>query len=412
MMIASAFRVQRVIRVVGRRWYNNANSPPWNEVGRTPIRRVETSLGHPMQPLKSIKHLRVKVANTGGNKVDNPLLAPDLHDGDVLHTYRNHVQLPFSFGDRLVSRLWLRDTCPCPRCRRQDTLQRDFDLFAHDLLPESTFVLREKGLEVTWGSDHIGFYPWEWLYKYYDAGTLKKKGLDHPGSVLPTLWRANVIKDNPPSVEYDEVMESDKGVGTWTYRIRKYGFCFVENVPVCPHKTQELLERISFVRPTHYGGFYDFTSDLTMKDTAYTNEAIGPHTDTTYFTDPAGLQMFHLLSHEDGTGGETLLVDGFGAVHNLPKKDYDVLARYNISWHASGNDGINIIPSRNFPVITNSGPMFPPLQIRWNNADRRAVEPSIFEPWVRSAKAFSKIVNSPENQYWVKLQPGRALREC
>lgn len=34
------------------------------------------------------------------------------------------------------------------------------------------------------------------------------------------------------------------------------------------------------------GGFYDFTSDLSSKDTAYTSESLEPHTDTTYFTDP------------------------------------------------------------------------------------------------------------------------------
>ena len=42
------------------------------------------------------------------------------------------------------------------------------------------------------------------------------------------------------------------------------------------------------------GGFWDFTSDLSRKDTAYTTLALGVHTDTTYFSNPAGLQLFHL----------------------------------------------------------------------------------------------------------------------
>lgn len=33
----------------------------------------------------------------------------------------------------------------------------------------------------------------------------------------------------------------------------EYGFCFVDGCPVSPDKTQELLERIAFVRVTHYG---------------------------------------------------------------------------------------------------------------------------------------------------------------
>lgn len=37
---------------------------------------------------------------------------------------------------------------------------------------------------------------------------------------------------------------------------REYGFCFVDGCPVSPQKTQELLERIAFIRITHYGGFF------------------------------------------------------------------------------------------------------------------------------------------------------------
>jgi hypothetical protein len=33
----------------------------------------------------------------------------------------------------------------------------------------------------------------------------------------------------------------------------EYGFCFVDGCPVSPEKTRELLERIAFIRITHYG---------------------------------------------------------------------------------------------------------------------------------------------------------------
>lgn len=77
-------------------------------------------------------------------------------------------------------------------------------------------------------------------------------------------------------------------------------------MPATPEATRELLEQIGPIRNTHYGtfpyicclvtkrptltmrkgGFYDFTSDLSSKDTAYTSESLEPHTDTTYFTEP------------------------------------------------------------------------------------------------------------------------------
>lgn len=72
-------------------------------------------------------------------------------------------------------------------------------------------------------------------------------------------------------------------------------------MPPTPEATEALIQQIGPIRNTHYGlfdlvvislaltaagAFYDFTNDLSSKDTAYTAEALEPHTDTTYFTEP------------------------------------------------------------------------------------------------------------------------------
>jgi trimethyllysine dioxygenase len=170
------------------------------------------------------------------------------------------------------------------------------------------------------------------------------------------------------------------------------------------------------------GGFYDFTSDLTMKDTAYTSLALGAHTDTTYFTDPAGLQMFHLLSHTHGEGGKSLLVDGFNAARTLKarsKSAYDWLCKTPIPWHASGNEGITITPGKKFPVLSfadhfNEDPDPRLLQVRWNNDDRGVVglrerDGMGAEKWYVAARLWSDILNMEKMQYWAQLEPGRPL---
>lgn len=159
-----------------------------------------------------------------------------------------------------------------------------------------------------------------------------------------------------------------------------------------------------------------------MKDTAYTDLALSPHTDTTYFTDPAGLQMFHLLSHTEGSGGETVLIDGFNAANRLLKespRDYKILATTPVVWHASGNPGITITPSRRFPVLNlkvEDGPdtIFNLLQIRWNNADRGWVPAfnnhiPVADRWYKAARKFDEILKSESMQYWTQLKPGRPL---
>lgn len=264
------------------------------------------------------------------------------------------------------------------------------------------------------------------------------------------LWGSEV-KQSPPSVRYEDIMASEEGVACWTSKIvsilrnllgatilsntsqRQYGFCYVDGCPSTPEATQQLLERIAFIRATHYGdaratllhcvaayfalgAFWDFTSDLSLKDTAYTSLALGAHTDTTYFTDPAGLQMFHLLSHTEGSGGASLLVDGFRAAAILKAEApnaYHILRSTPVSTHSSGNDGISIQPSIPFPVF-NEHPITGDLyQVRWNNDDRATMDhwndEADIDAWYNAARIWTRILRSESIEYWEQLRPGRPL---
>ncbi|KAL8694624.1 MAG: hypothetical protein Q9224_003530 [Gallowayella concinna] len=214
-------------------------------------------------------------------------------------------------------------------------------------------------------------------------------------------------------------MASDDGVREWTGNIRKWGFCFVDHCPVTAEATQSLIERIAFIRTTHYGGFWQFTSDLSTKDSAYTQLALAAHTDNTYFTDPAGLQTFHILSHTGGSGGASLLVDGFRAAQILRQESpeaFKALCRIKIRGHSSGNEGIAIMPDRPFPIITvaegTSWQTSEVTQIRWNNDDRAAMTAATAEEIAEfyvSAKKWVEILRRRDSEYWVQLLPGKVL---
>lgn len=172
------------------------------------------------------------------------------------------------------------------------------------------------------------------------------------------------------------------------------------------------------------GGFYDFTSDLSSKDTAYTNLALAPHTDNTYFTDPTGLQMLHLLSHEEGEGGLSTLVDGFQVADVMAtshKVSYDALRSTTTQSHASGNDEVgSITPTNgNRTVIHRSREQilcdgrFANMKIRWNNSDRGVFrvdhDGKRIDAWYKAAKIFDSLINSKEYLWEFQLQPGRPL---
>lgn len=158
------------------------------------------------------------------------------------------------------------------------------------------------------------------------------------------------------------------------------------------------------------GGFWDFTADMSHGDLAYSDQALPAHTDTTYFTDSAGLQCFHLLSHT-GTGGETLLVDGFYAASKLTTRSYDTLSRLKVPFHASGDSRFLLRPD-NQPVLQHDhrGRL---VQVRWNNEDRGILgegwSATDMADWYDAAREYEGIIRSREAEYWTKLEPGSMI---
>lgn len=126
--------------------------------------------------------------------------------------------------------------------------------------------------------------------------------------------------------------------------------------------------------------------------------------------------MFHLLSHTDGSGGESLLVDGFAAAKILQKEVpdfYNVLSHKKIRYHASGNEGISIQSFTGYPVFNRDSDNGLLYQIRWNSSDRATMDnwhsDKLLEQWYEAAWKWCEILRRPEVEYWGQLQPGKPL---
>ncbi|KAI0350027.1 Trimethyllysine dioxygenase [Trametes cingulata] len=306
--------------------------------------------------------------------------------------------------------IWLRDHCRCPQCFHPITKQRLLNTFDIPADIKPTHVeSKPEGLEVHWPSSqpHTSLYPWSWLrHNSYDPP------LARPPPTEYILWGAKILQD-PPLVTYEEAMAQD-GRGLYKWLSNVFGFCFVSGVPATPEATEGLSRRIGFIRETQYGTFWDFTSDLAKGDTAYTTLALGAHTDTTYFTDPCGLQLFHLLEHSGGTGGATLLVDGFyvaSILKELHPEAYELLSTVPVPTHAAGEPEALYTPStRSTPVLKHEDGEL--VQVRWNNDDRsvlRNLRPDQVEPWYDAIRLWYKLLSSPDSEYWVQLSPGTAV---
>ncbi|GAA5897368.1 hypothetical protein JCM5296_004144 [Sporobolomyces johnsonii] len=326
------------------------------------------------------------------------------------------------------STMWLRDHCREPRSYHPATKQRLVDTCKIPPDHHPQIVRAEAdGIYVDWPetafeSSYRSFFPWSFLIEHsYNPPLVRKDDL--PSVNEGKVFWTSAIASELPSVTYDDVMSSEKGVYEWLKRIDTYGFSLCSGIPPTPEATEALIRRIAFIRETHYGGFWDFTANLEHGDLAYSDVRLEGHTDTTYFTDPCGLQLFHLLSPSTShAGGHNLLIDGFRAARLLRSSNpsaYSLLSTLPVPSHASGSgsaslpSGVHLRPLRRYPVLNHDehGEL---VQVRWNGDDRgvvggEAFEGSKMDEWYEALRAWEGILRSDEAQLWSKMEMGTAI---
>lgn len=312
------------------------------------------------------------------------------------------------------SHFWLRDHCHCEQCYHAVTRQRLVDTFSipRDIQPTAIDSL-EQGLSVTWPDGHASLYRWDWLHTHSYSPILRATS-DPLKPKKPLTWDATTL--NVEAIPHDAVMHTEEGLKAWLDQLETYGVSFVEGVPTTVEATELLARRLSFLRETHYSqGMWSFTADLAHADTAYTQLALGAHTDNTYFTEPAGLQMFHKLEF-DGQGGDSLFVDGFHVASQLKSKHpaaYRTLSQTRVPTHSAGDENVLIVPTpRSFPILNHDPTNGELFQIRYNNDDRSTLDhlsSSQLEAFYDALFLWNGLLKDKQNEVWDKLQPGRVV---
>ncbi|XP_064526383.1 trimethyllysine dioxygenase, mitochondrial isoform X3 [Pseudopipra pipra] len=349
-------------------------------------------------------------AETLGNSIPSASQA-SLHHPPAQPRARRAPELRYGNTLMRLDFVWLRDHCRSASCYNAKTNQRSLDTASVDLAirPQAVRV-DESTLFLTWPDGHVTRYGLEWLVKNSYEG--QKKQVMHPR----ILWNAEIYRQaQVPSVDCRSFLETDEGLKEFLQNFLLYGIAFVENVAPTKEDTEILAERISIIRETIYGRMWYFTSDFSRGDTAYTKLALDRHTDTTYFQEPCGIQVFHCLKHE-GTGGRTLLVDGFHAAEQVLRRapeHFELLSRVPLKHEYVENVGgchnhmigvgpvLNVYPWNNELYL-----------IRYNNYDRAVINTvphDVVRRWYHAHRALTTELRRPENELWVKLKPGKAL---
>jgi trimethyllysine dioxygenase len=204
---------------------------------------------------------------------------------------------------------WLRDHSP--ESYHPSTQQRQIDTYS---IPRSSNLVKsatltDSHLKVQWHSKATSaaaepsVFPLTWLREHCTSDLARALRTEHAAggsSLLRTLWGSDLFSASsssngtPPTLHYDEVLGSQQGLTALMQLLHVYGIALVTGCPTTMEGTEALAKSIGVVRHTLYGGMWATSAEggeQAHNDTAYTNHALGSHTDCTYMIDPPGLQV-------------------------------------------------------------------------------------------------------------------------
>ncbi|MFZ0325324.1 MAG: trimethyllysine dioxygenase [Actinomycetes bacterium] len=318
------------------------------------------------------------------------------------------TQLLLTWDDGVESTypwIWLRDHAFDEATLHPVTQQRQLHTASVDPnIAAASVAVVDGDLEITWNSQpEPSRLPVAFLAQFRTPVAPSARVV-----VPPVLWDAEMILPTP-STPYADIMGTDEGLNDWLTKVAQYGFALATGTPPTAEATEALVRRVAYVRESIFGGFWEFTADLSKADTAYTNIELLAHTDGTYSHDAPGLQLLHCLFFE-GTGGDSTMSDGFRVAAELKDnapQHYETLSTVMIPGQYIG-DGSHLMSAR--PVLRHDyrGNL---VQVSFNNADRAPFllphdEMTAFYDAIR---AFDLLANDRRLQWRHVLAPGEAM---
>lgn len=318
------------------------------------------------------------------------------------------LQVWLTAADRplTVPWFWVRDHSQDPTAFDPHTAQRTVDTFTldMDLEPAGTNQVGEE-IHVDWADGSpTSVLPTSLLVSLNEAAQVSATASPH----ARTLWRAptEITEDRVPM---EALADGRGGLDQLLESMGRYGFGVVSNVKPDADGTRTLASTIGYVRRTIFGDIWPLSSDLTdHADSAYGQSSLEPHTDGSYSHDGPGLQLF-VCAERSGTGGESVLVDGFAAAEALRAADpeaFSLLSTVAVPAHYR-EPGVDLRAAR--PTIRLEGDTV--VQVTFNNYDRSPflLEPERMRQWYRAYRTFHRLIVD-KSAWWIgRLEPGDAL---
>jgi gamma-butyrobetaine dioxygenase len=316
---------------------------------------------------------------------------------------------------------YLRDACPCPRCRDPSSTQKTFQTtdIPHNIRASSVEEVENGALKITWendlpgfGADHVSIFP----KKFFDVNRNRmSQRMDRSNHHQIYNWNKYTIKSKLQYVNYDQYMTDDNVLAQAQLQLQKVGLLIVRGVPESETAVENLTGRIGPIRDSFYGRTWDVKSVPQAKNVAYTDQNLGLHMDLLYMKNPPGFQFLHCLKNSC-EGGESIFVDSFNAARQVSDATFAQLCNNMLSYdyRNAGEHYFHEHPV--FEVGLASKPGYrpslscinysPPFQASTHFAQRQQGR---YTKTLSALRRFAERVEHPTNLLEYKLQPGECV---
>ncbi|MCC9308338.1 TauD/TfdA family dioxygenase [Kitasatospora sp. RB6PN24] len=298
---------------------------------------------------------------------------------------------------------WLRDNCPCTRCRDPRSGQKLFQItdLPADLAIAAATEADDGRLEVLWSDGHRSTYP--------PGRLVADDGGDRRTEAGKRLWRAADFTSGSPEADWSAYLRDPAEQAAVLRAVQRLGFAVLRGVPVEERQVLAVAESFGHVRRTNYGELFDVRVEPNPNNLAFTAAAIAPHTDNPYRDPVPTVQLLHCLAN-DAEGGDSALVDGFQAAALLRAEapdDFAVLTRTLVPF-VFRDRHTELRAER--PLIT-TDPLGRIREVRLNNRSigRLDLPDTELEQFYAAYRRFAEITLRPELQLAFRLAPGDCL---
>lgn len=362
-------------------------------------------------------------------KIVRPFISlPDAYKPySITRTFqKSPVTLSVEFKDSLTADfhyIWLRDNCPCKKCVHSQTKQKILDTLSLDLniAPRFCSVTNTGKLKLVWPEghgEHYSNYNPELLHRY--AVGFERNLYESVHDCLPPVeyWLGESLNENLVQLEYEEVMESERGIMSSIESIHKTGVLILRNVPCEPGEMIKVMDRITHVKNTRWGTSVRFnTSDSFISDVKLpdTEKNVDFRTEMAYLEKSPGIQAFHCLGinykdasdNGDEKASVLYLVDGF-ALANLFKEQhpiyFETLSSLPVKFRLFAKD----MHYFNYQPIFRLNRSRIITEIHFNNRMMAPLEgpsSSIYD-FYSAYMTFGEMIRKSGNQYKISLKEG------